>query len=77
MKSIKFKECNKVYAENQPEYITMDVLDDGKYVVSCWEISFIEKIRILFTGKIWLSLLMFGNPLTPSFMTAKKRDLIN
>lgn len=77
MDPVKFKECNKVYAKDQPEYRAIDVLDDGKYVVSCWELSLWEKIKVLFTGKIWLSLLMFGNPLTPSLMTTKKKDLIN
>ena len=76
MKAIKFKEANKTYAKNQPEYLSIDVLDDGEQVISCWKLSFIEKMRVLFTGNIWLSLLMFGNPLTPSRMTTKKKDFI-
>jgi len=31
--------------------------------------------EMLFKGEIWLSLLTFNKPLTPSFMTTKKIDL--
>jgi len=78
MKPIKFKEQNCTFAENQPEYLPLPAFKDNGpegNVISCWELSFTERLRLLFTGKIWVSLMMFGKPLTPSFFTTKKSDI--
>jgi len=77
MKPVKFKEQNVTYAEDQPEYQPLPALKikgyEG-YVVTCWKLSFFERLRVLFTGKIWMSLMSFNNPLTPSFLSTKKSD---
>lgn len=66
MKPIAFKEQNVIYAENQPEYLPLPVhkKQDGT-VTSCWKLNLKERIKILFTGKIWWSTLTFNNPLQP------------
>lgn len=78
MEPIKFKHQNVVFAENQPEYKPIPALrldtKEGE-VISCWGISLRERLTILFTGKIWLSLMMFGEPLTPSFMSTRQKDV--
>lgn len=77
MKPIKFKEHNCVYAKDQPEYIQLPAFkskDDKGTVIFCIGMSFKERLRVLFTGKIWCSLLTFNNPLTPSHFTTKKSD---
>lgn len=79
MKPIKFKECNVNFAENQDEYNTLPAFKNSSLqgeVVTCWKLTFRERLRILFKGKIWLSLLSFNKPLTPSFMTTKKSDVL-
>lgn len=79
MKPIKFPEHNRVFAENQPEYTPLPalVLDTPSGdVISCWQLTFWERLQILYTGKLWVSLMMFGRPLTPSYFTVKKSDLI-
>jgi hypothetical protein len=68
MNPIKFKEHNKVYAENQEEYLPLPVYEDGEQggrVFHCWELTFRERIKMLFTGKLWISVLNFGRPLQP------------
>lgn len=68
MKPIKFKEYNKIYAENQKPYISLPVYEDdiqGGRVFSCWQLSFKERIKILFTGKLWIYVLNFGKKLQP------------
>ena len=68
MKPIKFKEHNKVYAENQPEYLPLPVYEDaeeGGRVFHCWELTFIERVKILFTGRLWINVLNFHKPLQP------------
>ena len=79
MKPIKFKEQNCTYAENQPEYLPLPAFksdEPGGQVTSCWSLSFSERVRVLFTGKIWVSLMMFNKPLTPTFFTTKKSDVL-
>jgi len=77
MKPIKFKEQNCTYAENQPEYGNLPSYKDSDGVVtSCWELSLTERLRVLFTGKIWMGLWSGDRPLTPSLLTTKKSELI-
>lgn len=80
MKPIKFKECNIEFAKNQPEYNNLPAFKDnsalGK-VITCWELSFKERLRVLFFGKVWLDLMTFNRPLIPSFMTTNKHDLFD
>lgn len=78
MSPIEFKEQNVVYAKDQPEYLPLPAFksdDPLGQVISCWELSFTERLRILLTGKLWMSLASFHKPLTPSFLTTKKSDL--
>ena len=78
MKPIKFKEQNCIFAENQPEYLPLPAhkIDEPEgRVISCWKLSFKERLKILFTGKMWCALMMFGQPLTPSFFTVNKSDI--
>lgn len=76
MKPIRFKEQNCTYAENQPEYLPLPAFKDNNEVVSCWSLSLAERLRLLFTGRLWVSLMTFGKPLTPSFFTTKKSDVL-
>jgi len=76
----KFKEQNIVFAENQPEYIPLPAFKNDSpqgEVITCWNLSFKERLRVLFFGEIWMSLLSFNRPLTPIFLTTKKTDLLN
>lgn len=78
MKPIPFKYQNIVYAENQPEYMPLPALkfdDDVGTVVSCWKMSFKDRIRILLTGKVWLMLCSFNKPLTPSYIAANRKEV--
>ena len=78
MKPVYFKEVNTEYAKDQPEYQTLPahrVKNKEGNVITCWNLSFKERIKILFFGKIWLNLMTFNNPLTPIHMTTNKKDL--
>lgn len=79
MKPIKFKEVNVTFAENQDEYLPLPAFRSDEpegQIVSCWKLTFIERVRILFIGKLWVSLMMFGKPLTPMFFTTKKSEIL-
>ncbi|MCK5564526.1 MAG: hypothetical protein KAJ07_04715 [Planctomycetes bacterium] len=59
MKPIKFDDRCVNYAEAQEEYNTLPVLrvnyeDGSKALLSCWHLSFIERLRLLFSGRVYL-----------------------
>ena len=78
MKPIKFKDQTVIFAENQPEYMPLPALridtPQGE-VVTCWKMTLKERIKVVFTGKIWLSLMSFNKPLTPSFMSVNRKEV--
>ena len=73
MKVIKFKQCNITYAENQPEYLPLPAhkAKDGR-VTSCWGLSFFERLRVAFIGRIYLRVLTFNKPLQPLKMFVRQ-----
>lgn len=80
MKPVKFKEQNCTFAKNQPEYLPLPAhkIDEPEgRIISCWKLSFIERIRLLINGRLWVSLMSFNKRLTPSYFTTKKSDLFN
>jgi hypothetical protein len=65
MKPIDFPESNKVWAEDQPPYLPLPAYTDDEVTVSCWRLSWKERIVSLFTGRFWLRQLNFGKALQP------------
>lgn len=79
MKPIDFPERNNMVAEKQEEYITLpSYIDPGPRgeVVFCMQLSFKERLTLLFTGKLWCSLLCFHKPVTPSYFSVNKKDVL-
>lgn len=73
MQIIKFKGCNVTYAKNQPEYLPLPShkAPDGT-VTSCWGLSFFERLQVALTGRIYLQVLTFNQPLQPLKMSTTK-----
>jgi hypothetical protein len=66
MKPIDFPESNATLAKEQPEYIPLPVHRSADGIVtSCWQFTWLERIKILFGGRIWLSQMTFGKLLQP------------
>lgn len=66
MKIYRFKECNVVFAENQKEYLPLPSHKDNDGVVTaCWKMSVLDRIKILFFGKVYIQLMTFNTPLQP------------
>ena len=61
MKPIEFEQQNCVYAKEQPEYLPLPAhkTKEGE-VISCWELSLRERLKLLFTGKMFYSQLTFN-----------------
>jgi hypothetical protein len=66
MHPIEFKEQNCVFAKDQPQYLPLPChkTEDGE-VISCWNFTFMERLKILFGKPLWLSMLTFNSPLQP------------
>jgi hypothetical protein len=77
MKPTEFKEQNIVFAKNQPEYLPLPAFKstDGQ-VVSCWTLTFRERLRLLFTGRLWSCVSTFNHSLQPQFLTTKKSEVL-
>jgi len=55
-----------VYAKNQPEYIPLPAIrNDTGAVITCWQMSWRERLAALLYGKIFLTMLTFNKPLQP------------
>lgn len=68
----KFDGTNITFAENQPEYEPLPaMLVEGEQgiVVFCWRLNFWQRILVLFTGRIWHSVLTFRQPLQPQLLS--------
>ena len=80
MKPTEFKHQNIVFAKDQPEYQPLPALrldtPQGE-VISCWKLSFKERLQVLVFGRVWVSLMMFNKPLTPSFLSVKRKDVFS
>jgi len=79
MKAIEFEEQNVIIAENQDEYQNLPAVKiDDKYktMITCMGLSIKERIKLLFTGKIWVSELTFGKAITPRYMSVNKKEVI-
>ena len=62
MKPIEFKQQNVVFAKNQPPYMPLPAYRDdeqGGRIFHCWSLSFVERIKIFFSGKLWIRVLTF------------------
>lgn len=73
MKPIDFKESTKVLGRpstmTAEECGSLPVWSDGRQCVSCWKPSFRERLKILFSGKVWLGVLSMGSQ-PPVYVTA-------
>jgi len=77
MKPVDFEGRNALIAEHQDEYITLPAQyknDDSGTVIFCWELSWRERFKALFTGVIWQAVLTFGGPLQPQMLATEKLE---
>jgi len=65
MKPIEFAEQTTVWAKNQPPYRPLPAYTDEEQTISLWELTWRERLRVLFRGRLWLRQMNFGEPLQP------------
>lgn len=78
MKAAEFKHQNTVFGEGQSEYKPLPALrlgDRNDTIITCYRLSWKERLQVLFTGRIWMSEMNFRRPLTPRYLTAFRDEV--
>lgn len=75
MKPVEFTEQNCVYAKDQPEYLPLPAhkTPSGE-VISCWALTWRERFKMLFTGRLWWSVHTFNDLLQPQRPSVSKPE---
>jgi len=65
-----------VFAKHQREYTPLPahISKDG-VATFCWQLTWLERVRLLITGKLWHQVLTFNSPLQPQKLTTHKPEL--
>lgn len=73
MRPIEFSEQNTVYAKDQPAYQPLPAYKtlDGE-VITCWQFTWKERIKIFFSGVMWWRQLTFNQALQPQSPSVDK-----
>lgn len=77
---VPFDEQNTVFAKEQTEYQPLPAFYSGGkegYVISCWKLSFRERLRAFLHGRIYVSTMTFKQPLQPQLLTVDKWEVLN
>lgn len=69
MKPCRFPEQTTTWAENQPPYEPLPAFTNERETITLWQLSWIERLWIVLTGRLWLRQLNFGEPLQPQAPT--------
>ncbi len=72
MKPVEFPWQNETLAKNQPPYKPLPVYigpAPNSVMISCWRFSLWERIKVLWTGKLWLAQYTFEHRLQPQLPT--------
>jgi len=79
MNLIPFKEQTTVIAKEQPAYQPLPAHrfpnDPQGRIAFCWQGSWKERIKFLFTGKLWHQVLTFNYPVQPQMLALEKPDM--
>ena len=55
-----------VYAKDQPEYLPLPAIrNDTGIVITRWKLSWRERLRAVWSGDLYLTILTFNRPLQP------------
>ena len=73
MSPVAFPEVNCVMGKGQMEYDPLPVHRSPEaIVVSCWKLTWWERVKALWTGRVWVRQLTFGDPLQPQLLSIEK-----
>jgi hypothetical protein len=73
-----FEQHEVVFAKDQPQYKPLPSLpiDDGECIVTRWQLSWKEVLRLLLTRSVYLKVKTFGHPLQPVMLSINPPEVI-
>lgn len=63
-----------IVAKYQPQYIPLPANIIYPYVETKWKMSFLERLKVLFTGQVYLVLKTFGKPISPIILRVNRTN---
>lgn len=81
MDLIEFPEQTVVVAKDQPQYRPMPAhIDPTKPefpFTCCWQLNWRERLAVLLTGRIWHTVLTFGDRIQPQLLQVVKPEMLS
>lgn len=73
-----YKDKELVFAKDQPEYLPLPALplDFGNSIATRWRLTWRERLRVLFRGDVYLSVMTFRQRLQPVMLETEPPDLM-
>ena len=69
MKAIKFKGCDEY------EKLPSSLDREKGMVITCYKLSCMDSLKVIFTRKVWLGQITFDKPLQPQKLSVNRKDL--
>jgi len=63
MTPIEFPEQTMVWAKDQPPYLPLPAFTNERETITCWRLTWRERIAVLWAGRLWLRQVNFGRRL--------------
>ena len=76
MEPIEFTEQTMVWAKDQPQYRPLPAYTDHEQTISCWRLTWRERIALLWRGRLWLRQLNFGSALQPQLPSVESPFIV-
>lgn len=77
MKPLRLKNFNTEFGKGQKPYLPLPARVDGERATFCWQLTWLERLTLLLTGRLWQQVLFFGQPLQPQRLSTKRPENIN
>ena len=72
MNPIEFSEQNIVWAKDQKPYLPLPAFTNERETISCWRLTWRERLKLLVTGRLWLRQVNCGARLQPQAPTVDR-----
>jgi hypothetical protein len=69
MEPIEFAQMTTTWAKDQPPYLPLPAYTDERETISCWRLSWRDRLTAFFRGRLWLRQMNFGSALQPQAPT--------
>lgn len=71
MKPVEFPEQTIVWAKNQPPYLPLPAYTNADETITCWSLTWRERLVVLWSGRLWLRQMNFSQALQPQKLSVE------